>query len=433
MLTQNHPAAAFKIELEKRDISLTFANRLESLTVTENRGPEADQLDIVVLDHDGKVDIPHRGIKLSVAIGWQGHELVSKGSFIVDDVQHSGTPDKLTIRARSADLRAGLSTQKERSWHETTLGNIVKIIAIEATLKHVIPPDLASQHIQHIDQTNESDVNLLSRLAKMFDAVFTVKNGTLIFMRTGLAISASGKPLPLHTITRASGDQHQFSIADRDTYTGVKALYQDMQQAIKGEVIIDEGNVTGEALAPAPITTITAKGRAYSLPKLYKSKASAERAARNKYRDLNTSRAQYSTVNASYRNANTGKKETVAITAQNVNVNKTPDAIATDINEKDAAISASADNIKTLRHIYANKANAVRAARAEYTRIKRGTSLFSLSLALGRPEISPENPVTVSGWKPSIDSTQWIVERATHIISDGAGLLTRLEMELKVD
>ncbi len=433
MATDNHPAAAFKIELEKRDISLTFADRLESLTITENRGPEADQLDIVVLDHDGKVDIPQRGIKLSVAIGWKGQGLISKGSFIVDDVQHTGTPDKLTIRARSADLRAGISTQKERSWHETTLGNMVKIIATENLLKHTIPTDLASQHIQHIDQTNESDINLLTRLAKMFDAIFTVKNGTLIFMRTGLAISASGKPLPVHKITRASGDQHQFSIADRDTYTGVKALYQDINQAIKGEIIIDEGNVTGEDLAPAPVTTLTATGRTFALPKLYKSKASAERAARNKYRDLLTGTLQYSTVTAMYRNANTGKKELVSITAQNVNVNKMPDSMATNINEPDPAVSASADNIKTLRHIYANKANAVRAARAEYTRLKRGTSLFGLTLALGRPEISPESPINVSGWKPAIDSTQWIVERATHTITDAAGLISRLEMELKVE
>ena len=433
MAENKQPAAAFKIELEKRDISLTFANRLESLTITENRGPEADQLDIVLLDHDGMLDIPHRGIKLSVAIGWQGQELVNKGSFIVDDVQHSGTPDKLTIRARSADLRAGISTQKERSWHETTLGDIVKTIAKETNLLHSIPTSLATQHIQHIDQTNESNINLLSRLAKMFDAIFTVKSGTLLFMKTGLGISVSGKALTTHTITRASGDQHQFSIADRDTYTGVKALYQDMQQAIKGEVIVDDGNITGEALSPAPITTITAQGRTYTLTKLYKSKAGAERAARNKYRDLSAGTTQYGTVIAKYRDVNTGKTLQAIITAQNVNVSKKPDAIATDINEPDAAVSASADNIKTLRHIYANKANAVRAARAEYTRIKRGTALFGLTLALGRPEISPEAPITVSGWKPAIDSTQWIVERATHTLSDGAGLITRLEMELKVE
>lgn len=433
MLTTKYQSAAFKIELDQKDITLTFADRLESMTITENRGTEADQIDIVLLDHDGKLDIPNRGVKLSVAIGFKGEPLISKGTFTVDDVQHSGTPDKLTIHARSADLRAGISTQKERSWHDIPLGRIIKIIALESQLKHTIPDDLASQQIQHIDQTNESDINLLSRLAKMFDAIFTIKNDTLIFMRKGLAISASGKPLPVQKITRASGDLHQFSIVERDACTGVKALYHDLHQAIKGEIIVDEGNITGETLCAAPITTITAKGRTYTLTKLYKSKASATRAARNKYRNLNAGKAKYNSVIANYRDAATGQKKQSVITAQNVNVNKTHDALASRIYEPNDAMQASADNIKTLRHIYANKTNAIRAAKAEYMRIKRGTSLFSLNLATGRPEISPEHPVTVSGWKPAIDSTKWIVERATHVISDGAGLLTRLDMELKIE
>lgn len=433
MQTEKHPAAIFSIKLEGRDITDTFAGRLESMTITENRGPEADQLDIVLLDTDGELDIPYRGIKISAAIGWQGEGLINKGTFIVDDVEHSGLPDKLTIRARSADLRAGLTTQKERSWHETTVGAIVKSIATGNLLKAVIPVELSTQHIQHIDQTNESDANLLSRLAHMFDAVFTVKEGNLLFLKTGFGISASGKPLQAVEITRSSGDQHRFGIADRDTCTGVKALYHDIHQAIKGEVIVDEGNATGEALTPAPVTTITAEGRVFNLPKLYKSKASAERAARNKYRDLAEGKSKYGTVIAYYRDVRSGKKLQAIITANNVNVSKRHDAIATDIGEPDAALTASADNIKTLRHIYANRANAIRAAKAEYTRIKRGASTFSLTLALGRPDISPEQPATVSGWKPVIDSTKWIVTQATHVLSDGAGLLTRLEMELKVE
>jgi hypothetical protein len=432
MQIETQPAAAFKISLDNKDITLSFADRLESLTLTENRGPEADQLDIVLLDHDGKLDIPHRGIKLNLAIGWQVGGLIDKGTFIVDDVEHSGTPDKLTMRARSADLRAGLTTQKERSWHGKSVGDIITSIAKENNLKPVIPTDLAAQAIQHIDQTNESDVNLLSRIAKMFDALFTVKSGNLLFLKTGTGRSVSGKPLAPVKITRASGDQHRFGVADRDTYTGVKAQYNDMAQAIKGEVLIDEGNVSGADLGAAPATTINAKGRVYSLNKLYKTKASAMRAARNKYRDLHEGKSNYGTVTAYYREVGTGKKTPINITAENVNVTK-KDALASNAYEPDASMTASADNLKVLRHIYANKANAIRAAKAEYTRLKRGTSTFGLTLALGRPEISPEQPATVSGWKAAIDSTKWIVTQAVHSLNDSAGLITRLEMELQVE
>lgn len=431
MQETKHLQAAFKLQLEGRDITEPFLTRLESLTITENRGPEADQLDIVLLDLDGKLEIPHRGVKIRAAIGWKGEALHNKGTFIVDDVEHTGLPDKLTIRARSADLRAGLTTQKERSWHNTTLGDIAHSIAVTNQLKTVIPPELATQPIHHIDQTNESDANLLTRLAKMFDAVFTVKNGNLLFLKTGHGVSASGKPLPAINITRASGDQHRFTVADRDTCTGVKALYHDVNQAKKGEVIIDDGDVTGEDIAASEATTITAEGRVFHMPKLYKSKASATRAARNKYRELAETKKQYGSVIAYYRDARSGKKLPVTITAKNLN--KTTDALASNAKEADATITASADNIKTLRHIYSSKANAIRAARAEYIRIKRGTSTFSLTLATGRPDISPEMPASVSGWNPAIDSTQWIVTQAVHSINDSAGMISRVELELKVD
>jgi phage protein D len=60
--------------------------------------------------------------------------------------------------------------------------------------------------VEHIDQTNESDANLLIRLAHQHDAIATVKSGRLLFIKAGDAESATGKPFPLVKITRASGD-----------------------------------------------------------------------------------------------------------------------------------------------------------------------------------------------------------------------------------
>ena len=40
----------------------------------------------------------------------------------------------------------------------------------------------------------------------------------------------------------------------------------------------------------------------------------------------------------------------------------------------------------------------------------------------------PQTPVTVKGFKPEIDGTQWLVVKLSHQLGDG-GLLTRVEME----
>src|SRR5690606_40346563 len=120
-----------------------------------------------------------RGATISVAIGWSGEGLVDKGTFTVDAVSHSGTPDQMTIRATSADMRAELPARKSRSWHKTTVGEIASKIAKEHGLKLRISDALNGVRVAHIDQTDESDINFLTRLGQRFDIIATIKAGTL--------------------------------------------------------------------------------------------------------------------------------------------------------------------------------------------------------------------------------------------------------------
>lgn len=183
--------------------------RLLELTLSESRGEEADEVNIRLHDHDGRLALPCRGVALQMAIGWRSGGLFDKGSFLVDDVEHSGPPDIITIRARSADLTGAIRGRRERSWHDTTLGEVLGTIAGEHSLRPAIAAELAGMAIAHLDQANESDINRLTRLRKRFDAVATVKAGTLIFAPIGAGQTASGQPLPGVSITRADGGQHR--------------------------------------------------------------------------------------------------------------------------------------------------------------------------------------------------------------------------------
>lgn len=330
----------FRLALDGQDITRRLEDRLESLILTDNRGFEADQLDVTLLDHDGQLAIPRRGVKLSLALGWSDTGLVDKGTYIVDEVEHRGSPDKLTLRARSADLRAGLTTQREQSYHRQTVGAIVRSIAARNQLQAVLGKGLADELIEHIDQTNESDANLLTRLAQQCDAIATVKADRLLFCRAGQAQTAGGQPIPTVTITRASGDSHRFTFADRDAFSAVRAYYHDAKAAKKQSVSVDgKGVKSGRGTDP------------------------------------------------------------------------------------------SADNVRVLRHTYATKATATRAAKAEWERLQRGVAQFSLTLAHGRPDLYPETPVTVSGFKSEIDGEGWLVVRVAHALG-GGGLTSAIELEL---
>jgi len=238
----SHPAPAFRMTVDGNDIAKLISPRLISLDLTDNRGMEADQLSISLSDHDGLLAIPPRGAVIRLWLGWSDTGLVDKGTYTVDETEHSGAPDVLSIRARSADLRKGLKAKRERSWSNSTLGEVLGDIAMANELTATIAGELDGLPVQQLDQANESDANLLTRLGEEYDAVATVKAGNLIFMPANGGKTVSGLDLPHITLTRADGDQHSFLQADRESYDGVRAYFYDVNSAKKQEAIAGGGD-----------------------------------------------------------------------------------------------------------------------------------------------------------------------------------------------
>lgn len=356
----------------KKDITTLISHRLMSMTIADNRGFEADEIDIQLSDHDGKLAFPRRGATLEVAIGWQGEQLIPKGKFIVDELQYSGSPDSLTLRARSADLRGSLSDKKERSFDNISFENLINQIAKENQLEGACAEAFKEKVIPHLDQTNESDINLLSRLAENYDAIATVKNGKLLFMPVGLGLTVSGKALPTIEITRQMGDNFSFSLTESDNYKAVRAYWHNMDTGKKGVVVIDE-NTKIERLAKP--THPTEEG------------------------------------GTSTETSKTKKKVTLVHTQP----------VETDSNK-----------MKTLRHTYKTEAYAINAAKAAFDKMRRGIASLSINLADGNALLMPELRVRVSGFKDQIDSSRWIISKVTHNLTT-SGFTTSLELELDIN
>ncbi|WP_447045324.1 phage late control D family protein [Vreelandella sp. H-I2] len=319
----------YRITLQGQTISPEFRARLASLTLHDRRGMQADQLDMVLTDDDGTLDIPPTGAEITLAIGWKGQALSERGTFTVDEVEHTGAPDTLSIRASSADMRQGLPGKRTQSWDEVTVRDIITTIAKRHDLTPSVGATLAGARVVHIDQTDESDLHFLTRLAERFDAVATVKSGNLIFVPMGQATTASGLEIPPFILRRQSGDQHRYLMAERDAYTGVTALWNNTAHATREAVTVGEPQ-----------------------------------------------------------------------------------------------------NAQQLRHTYASEAEALDAAQAEWQRIQRGTAYFSITQAVGDPEVFPETPVWCIGWKPQIDATPWIITEVTHNLTESS-YTTALQLETR--
>lgn len=299
---------AFMVRVNAKDITADISPRLISLTMTDNRGFDADQLDIELDDADGQLSMPPRGAVISLFLGWKGQPLIGKGDFTVDEIEHHGAPDAMTIRARSADFRGSLNSRREASYHDTTLGDVITQVAGRNDLKPMIGDGLAAIKVSHIDQTQETDAAFLMRIATLNGAVAAIKAGKLLLIKPGGGVTATGKPIPQVIITRQDGDRHSFSIADRGAYTGVKASWLHTKDPKPKEVKVKrkpKAQSAQKAKHPAakvakPVEAkegeymAGSQDNVFAITTVYATQAAAMRAAQAKWSKLQRGVAEFS-------------------------------------------------------------------------------------------------------------------------------------------
>ncbi|MDC5111912.1 contractile injection system protein, VgrG/Pvc8 family [Acinetobacter baumannii] len=235
-----YPFPIYRLEVDGNDISPLVVDRLISLSIKDNRGLVVDSVDIDLDDSDGQLEIPPEGAIIQVWIGWSNTGLVDKGKYKVESVTHRGAPDVLSISAFSNDVSEGLKQKRERSFSNKTIQVIFETVGTEYALKTIVHDTLANRVISYIAQ-NESDANLITRIADEHDAIATVKNGHLILLPRGASQTVSGLPLPTAQIFRSDGDGHNYTTGTgTDRITGVKAFYYDTGKSKKLYVVIGD-------------------------------------------------------------------------------------------------------------------------------------------------------------------------------------------------
>ncbi len=147
----------------------------------------------------------------------------------------------------------------------------------------------------------------------------------------------------------------------------------------------------------------------------------------------------YNAVRAYYKDAKNKKAEAI-VNADNLepkpkpkNGRGRPKKGSKPAAEPSAKLDSGA-KVKTLRHIYATRNSAFSGARTAFKKLKRGVAQFSLSLAVGRPELFPQMPVIVDGFKYQIDLEPWTIAEITHKWDNNGGVSDiKLEARLVLD
>ncbi|SAL03071.1 late control D family protein [Caballeronia fortuita] len=240
---------AYTVTANDSDITAIIAERFVSLDLVDESGENADKLEIVLADSDPQkpIALPPTGAELALSLGYAG-ALQAKGIFVCDDVSIQGWPQQLVIGANAAPWdqtpkgKVDFQSHKTRAWKVgTTIGAMVQKMASEHGMDALVSGDLASVNLPHIDQSEESDMNLLLRVAKKYDAIAKPAGGKLIFTKRGAATTASGAALPTISITADMCGAFSMRRSTRESAGTVVAYYHAKRAARRHEVTAGTG------------------------------------------------------------------------------------------------------------------------------------------------------------------------------------------------
>ena len=363
---------AFRVEASGSDVTGLVARHLAELRVTLTSDRASDTVEIDLSDDRHALAIPTAERELRVWLGYEDAGLVPMGVYYHDESEMVLAPSLLTVRATAADLRrrSALKAPRRRAWDNVQLRDLVRAIATEHGYAARVAPDLADVAIAHIDQTAESDLHLLRRLARQYDATVKAAGGYLIFAPRGRGLSAgTDAPLPVVTYApreREGGDQAvlsaRYTVRGRPRYDAVVASYQDVEQGGQRDVKVR---------------------------------------LRRRRRDAGGDDGDVRAVVAGYHDNND-----VAEHLEHEN-----DLLPTFI----------------VREPLPDRAQAVAAATARLLRFARQKEEVELSVP-GRPEVVSETVVQLIGW-PTAGTSRWTVLRAEHTLGPRQGFISSIVAE----
>lgn len=178
--------------------------RLIDWEVTDAAGIESDQLKLTV-NTEGLEGLPSLGGKIGIRIGYAETGLVDKGEFIISRRTPNLFPSRLLIVATAAPFtasdEAGFRARRTASHGPTTLGALFRELTGKYGFSPRVAPELALLKIDHVDQSNETDMAFLTRLARQYDAVTKPVNELYVLARRGQVKSLSGKILAPVTLS----------------------------------------------------------------------------------------------------------------------------------------------------------------------------------------------------------------------------------------
>ena len=216
----------YKLVANGEDKTAAIAPYLISLSITDNQKDQADELRITV---GKKFARPAFGDEIKVYLG-DATLLQFVGAFYVQKTSIVNN-QKLVITATGVDFSKSIKERRQQRYEQITPIQLAKVIADRHGLRL---RSTIAEPVLDIEQHNESDLNLLNRLAKEYSWVFNIKNNTLYLTYQEL-------DPPQVNVAIATCIDSEITHSSTKLYKSCQVVYQDTRTNKKVTVIAGEG------------------------------------------------------------------------------------------------------------------------------------------------------------------------------------------------
>lgn len=171
---------------------------------------------------------PLKGDKIeAIAYLWnwenEGMVEINIGTFYVDNIQFSGPPDTVKIKAISIDITKDImDSKKNRVWENVTIKRVAQDIAKECGLELIWEADFNRKYTRLAEKL-ESHFNFLKRITKEAGIDVKLYNDRLVLFEE----EVYEKKESVMTLKRIDLISYSFEEDDTDTYAGCKIAFWD--------------------------------------------------------------------------------------------------------------------------------------------------------------------------------------------------------------
>jgi phage protein D len=236
----------WRLSIAGTDITREITPLVTSVTYTDYATKKSDDIEIEVEDSAGRWKnawYPTKGDRAELFIGYFGEKLLPCGRFQIDEVEPSGPPDKVTIKALATGVIPDLRTKRSKAYEGQTLKQIAEAVAARHSMTLV--GEIEEIIVERMTQREEDDLTFLMRVAEAYGYLFSVRDTSLVFYSIG---KLEERP-PIVTVRRRDVIEYRLKDKTHAVYKACQVSYENpVTKKVITRTVEAKGIVSGDVL-----------------------------------------------------------------------------------------------------------------------------------------------------------------------------------------